>query len=42
MVSAKSLSSDIRTGLEIPISIYMTKPVDYLDLKKAVGKVLGT
>jgi CheY-like chemotaxis protein len=42
VVSAKSLPADIKTGLEAGTSTYLTKPVDYLDLKQAVEKVLGT
>ena len=41
VVSAKSLPADIKTGLEAGASIYLTKPVDYLDLKQAVEKALG-
>ena len=41
VVSAKGLPVDIKTGLEAGASIYLTKPVDYLDLKQAVEKVLG-
>ena len=41
VVSAKSLPADIKTGLEAGASIYLTKPVGYLDLKKAVEKVFG-
>jgi DNA-binding response OmpR family regulator len=41
VVSAKSLPADIRIGLEAGASIYLTKPVGYLDLKKAVEKLLG-
>jgi CheY-like chemotaxis protein len=40
VVSAKSLPADIKTGLEAGASIYLTKPVGYLDLKEAVKKVL--
>ncbi|MGB8212684.1 MAG: response regulator [Anaerolineales bacterium] len=40
VVSAKSLPVDIKTGLEAGASLYMTKPVGYLDLKKAVEQVL--
>ncbi|MCS7009768.1 MAG: response regulator [Anaerolineales bacterium] len=40
VVSAKSLPSDIRTGLEAGASIYLTKPVGFMDLKQAVEKVL--
>jgi DNA-binding response OmpR family regulator len=41
IVSAKSMPSDIKTGLEAGASIYLTKPVGFLDLKKAVEQVLG-
>ena len=40
VVSAKSMPSDIRTGLEAGASMYLTKPVGFLDLKQAVEKVL--
>jgi DNA-binding response OmpR family regulator len=40
VVSAKSMPTDIKTGLEAGASIYLTKPVGYLDLKDAVEKVL--
>jgi DNA-binding response OmpR family regulator len=36
VVSAKSLPSDIKDGLDAGASIYLTKPVAFLDLKKAV------
>jgi len=36
VVSAKSMPSDIRTGMEAGASAYLTKPVGYLDLKQAV------
>ena len=38
---AKILPIDIRIGLEAGASIYLTKPVGYLDLTKAMEKVLG-
>ena len=41
VVSAKSLPADIKTGLEAGASTYLTNPVDYLDLKRAIEKVLG-
>jgi DNA-binding response OmpR family regulator len=41
VVSAKTLPKDIKTGLEAGASVYLTKPVDYLDLKRAVEKALG-
>jgi CheY-like chemotaxis protein len=40
VVSAKSMPSDIKTGLEAGASIYLTKPVGFLDLKQAVEQVL--
>jgi DNA-binding response OmpR family regulator len=42
VVSAKSMPSDIKTGLEAGASIYLTKPVGFLDLKQAVEQVLRT
>jgi len=40
VVSARSMPSDIREGLEAGATIYLTKPVGYLDLKKAVDEVM--
>ncbi len=40
VVSAKSMPGDIKTGLEAGASVYLTKPVGFLDLKQAVEKVL--
>ena len=40
VVSAKSMPSDIQEGLEAGATIYLTKPVGYLDLKKAVEEVM--
>jgi CheY-like chemotaxis protein len=40
VVSARSMPSDIREGLEAGATLYLTKPVGYLDLKKAVDKVM--
>jgi CheY-like chemotaxis protein len=40
VVSAKTMPADIRTGLEAGASVYLTKPVGYLDLKEAMEKVL--
>ena len=40
VVSARSLPSDIREGLEAGATIYLTKPVGYLDLKKSVDQVM--
>lgn len=41
VVSAKSMPSDIKTGLDAGASVYLTKPVGYLDLKAAVERVIG-
>jgi len=41
VVSAKSLPADIQTGMEAGASMYLTKPVGYLQLKDAVEKALG-
>ena len=40
VVSARSMPSDIQEGLEAGATIYLTKPVGYLDLKKAVDEVM--
>jgi len=42
VVSAKSMPSDIKTGLEAGASIYLTKPVGFLDLKNAIERVVAT
>jgi len=36
IVSAKSLPSDIRTGMDAGASFYLTKPVAFVDLKAAI------
>lgn len=41
VVSAKSLPSDIKTGMEAGASAYLTKPVGFLDLKQTVEKVIA-
>ncbi|MDD2921373.1 MAG: response regulator [Anaerolineales bacterium] len=41
IVSAKSMPGDIKIGLEAGASMYLTKPVGFLDLKNAVEKVLS-
>jgi CheY-like chemotaxis protein len=41
VVSAKSMPSDIKTGLDAGASTYLTKPVGFLDLKQAVEKVFN-
>ena len=40
VVSAKSIPSDIKTGLEAGASGYLTKPVGILELKQALKKVM--
>lgn len=40
VVSAKSMPSDIKIGLEAGASRYLTKPVGFLELKQAVEQVL--
>jgi DNA-binding response OmpR family regulator len=40
VVSAKSMPSDIKVGLDAGASLYLTKPVGFLDLKQAVEQVL--
>jgi len=42
VVSAKSMPSDIKTGLDAGASLYLTKPVGFLDLKQAVETVLAS
>jgi two-component system phosphate regulon response regulator PhoB len=41
VVSAKSMPADIKIGLDAGASIYLTKPVGFLELKEAVEHVLG-
>lgn len=41
ILSAKSMPSDIKTGIEVGASMYLTKPVGFQDLKQAVEKVLN-
>lgn len=40
ILSAKSMPSDIKTGIEAGASMYLTKPVGFQELKQAVEKVL--
>ncbi len=40
VVSAKSMPADIKTGMDAGASIYLTKPVGFLDLKQAIEKAL--
>jgi len=41
VVSAKSLPSDIKNGMEAGASTYLTKPVGFIELKEAVERALG-
>jgi CheY-like chemotaxis protein len=40
VVSAKSLPSDIKSGLDAGASVYLTKPVAFQDLNEAVSKAM--
>lgn len=40
VVSARSMPSDVKEGLEAGATEYLTKPVGYLDLKQAVDQVM--
>lgn len=40
VVSARTLPSEIQSGLEAGATFYLTKPVGYHELKKAVDEVL--
>ena len=42
VVSAKSMPTDIRDGMEAGASIYLTKPVGFLELKEAVERALDS
>jgi two-component system cell cycle response regulator DivK len=42
VVSAKSMPADIKNGMEAGASIYLTKPVGFLELKEAVERALGS
>ena len=41
VISAKSMPSDIKTGMDAGASVYLTKPVGFLELKQAAEKVLA-
>jgi len=41
VISAKSMPSDIKTGMDAGASVYLTKPVGFLDLKLALEKVFA-
>lgn len=40
VVSAKSLPEDIQAGLDAGASMYLTKPVGFIELKQAIQSVL--
>jgi len=40
VVSAMSMPADIKSGMEAGASLYVTKPVGFLELKHAVEQVL--
>lgn len=42
VVSAKSLPSDIKNGLDAGANVYLTKPVAFQDLNDAVRRVVET
>lgn len=42
IVSAKSTPSDVKTGLEAGATVYLTKPVGFLDLKNAIERALSS
>ena len=41
IVSAKSLPVDVKTGLQAGATFYLTKPVSFIDLRKAVERALS-
>ena len=41
IVSAKSLPSDIKSGLEAGAAFYLTKPVSFSDLRRAIQDAVG-
>ncbi|HXQ33502.1 MAG TPA: response regulator [Anaerolineales bacterium] len=41
VVSAKSLPADIKVGMEAGASIYLTKPVGFVELREAIERALG-
>ena len=41
VVSATTMPTDIKNGMEAGASIYLTKPVGFQELKEAVVHVLG-
>jgi DNA-binding response OmpR family regulator len=41
VVSAKGMPVDIKSGMDAGASIYLTKPVGFLELKEAVERAMG-
>jgi two-component system alkaline phosphatase synthesis response regulator PhoP len=42
LVTAKTMPSDIKVGLEAGASVYLTKPVGFQELKDAVDRTLAS
>jgi len=42
VVSAKSMPADIKNGMEAGASMYLSKPVGFLELREAVERALGS
>jgi len=42
VVSAQSMPTDIKHSMEAGASMYLTKPVGFIDLKEAVARALGS
>ncbi|PWB75797.1 MAG: hypothetical protein C3F07_05565 [Anaerolineales bacterium] len=42
VVTAKSMPTDIKNGMEAGAFTYLTKPVGYIELKEAVERALGS
>jgi two-component system alkaline phosphatase synthesis response regulator PhoP len=42
VVTAKGTPADIKTGMDLGASMYLTKPVGFLELREAVTNALGT
>jgi CheY-like chemotaxis protein len=42
VVSAQSMPTDIKYSMEAGASMYLTKPVGFIDLKEAVDRALGS
>jgi CheY-like chemotaxis protein len=41
VVSAKGMPTDIKNSMEAGASVYLTKPVGFLELREAVDRALG-